>query len=219
MIEAVMYGMMPSAKIVSLRRLPPLKRSKIPSTEPLLCSKSCCSKAVLIPGVGMKAPSRYTPSNASVNSTRLRRSGVLKMFRNASNSLFMSGPCSRKNYGLSSGAGNFFLRRLAECMGLNGERHFQLAIAQNLEAIALRVNDAALRQLERSNCFAGAKSVQALDIHDREFFRTRIRESALRNPALQWHLAAFKSAFRRIAAPRLLPLVARARSFSELRAH
>src|SRR5271170_7318495 len=117
----------------------------------------------------MKAPRRYTPSNASVNSTRVRRSGVLKMFRNASNSLFMSGPCSRKNYGLSSGAGNFFLRRLAECMGLDGERHFQLAIAQNLEPVALRVNDAALRQLERSNGFSGTESVQTLHIDHREF--------------------------------------------------
>src|ERR1700689_4804537 len=162
--------MMPKAKIVKRRKLPPLKRSKIPRTEPLLCSNSCCSKAVLIPGVGMKAPRGYTPSNASVNSTRLRRSGVLKMFRNASNSLFMSGPCSRKNYSLSSGAGNFFLRRLAECMGLNGERYFQLAITQNLEAIALCVNDAALRQLERSDCFARAECVQALDVDDREFF-------------------------------------------------
>ena len=32
-----------------------------------------------MPGVGMNAPRRYTASNASVNSTRLRRSGVLKI--------------------------------------------------------------------------------------------------------------------------------------------
>ena len=85
-----MYGMMPSAKIVSLRKLPPLNRSMMPKTEPRPCSKSCWSKAVLIPGVGMNAPSRYTPSNASVNKTRLRRSGVLKIFRKASTS-FRSG--------------------------------------------------------------------------------------------------------------------------------
>ena len=34
MIDEVMYGMMPSAKIVSRRKLPPLKRSKMPSSEP-----------------------------------------------------------------------------------------------------------------------------------------------------------------------------------------
>ena len=34
MIEDVMYGMMPSAKIVMRRKLPPLKRLKIPSIEP-----------------------------------------------------------------------------------------------------------------------------------------------------------------------------------------
>ena len=34
MMDEVMYGMMPSAKIVSRRKLPPLNRSKMPSTEP-----------------------------------------------------------------------------------------------------------------------------------------------------------------------------------------
>src|SRR6266403_2086107 len=34
MIDEVMYGMMPSAKIVTRRKLPPLKRSKMPRTEP-----------------------------------------------------------------------------------------------------------------------------------------------------------------------------------------
>ncbi len=38
MIDAVMYGMMPSAKIVRRRKFPPLKRSIMPSTEPRLCS-------------------------------------------------------------------------------------------------------------------------------------------------------------------------------------
>ncbi len=62
----------------------------MPSTEPWLCWKSCCSRSVLIPGVGINAPRRYTPSSPSVNSTRLRRSGVLKIFRNASTSFFIA---------------------------------------------------------------------------------------------------------------------------------
>jgi hypothetical protein len=34
MIDAVMYGMMPRAKTVSLRRFPPEKRSTRPRAEP-----------------------------------------------------------------------------------------------------------------------------------------------------------------------------------------
>jgi len=33
-MDEVMYGMMPSAKMVMRRKFPPLKRSKMPSTEP-----------------------------------------------------------------------------------------------------------------------------------------------------------------------------------------
>ena len=58
MMEAVIYGMMPSAKIVKRRKLPPLNRSKMPSTEPADCLKSSSSTLVLIPGVGMCAPTR-----------------------------------------------------------------------------------------------------------------------------------------------------------------
>src|ERR1700690_204255 len=140
------------------------------------------------------------------------------MFRNASKSLFMTEPCSLENYGLASGACDLFLRRLAECMSVNGERHFQLAISQNLKAIALRVNDAALCQLQRPYRFARRKRIQTFHIDHRKFAPRRIRKSALWNPALQRHLAAFKSAFRGIAAAGLLPLVARARRFAELRA-
>ena len=53
MMEAVMYGMMPSAKMVSRRRLPPLNRSTKPSTEPRICSKNWASLSLLMPGVGM----------------------------------------------------------------------------------------------------------------------------------------------------------------------
>ena len=51
-----MYGMMPSAKIVSRRKLPPLKRSIMPSTDPWFCWNSCVKTSVLMPGVGMNAP-------------------------------------------------------------------------------------------------------------------------------------------------------------------
>ena len=89
MIDAVMYGMIPSAKIVNRRKLPPLNKSISPSTDPWPCWNNCCSNSVLMPGVGMCPPRRYTASKPSVNSTRFRRSGVLKMFRIARTSLFI----------------------------------------------------------------------------------------------------------------------------------
>ena len=58
MIDAVMYGMMPSAKTVSRRRLPPLNRSTSPSEEPAWLLKKASSACTLTPGVVMCAPSR-----------------------------------------------------------------------------------------------------------------------------------------------------------------
>src|SRR5665213_3251284 len=84
MIDAVMYGMMPRANTVSVRRLPPANRSSRPSEEPEFWLKKCASASALMPGVGMCAPRRYTASMASVNPMRLRRSLILKMLRNFS---------------------------------------------------------------------------------------------------------------------------------------
>ena len=84
-----MYGMMPSAKIVMRRRLPPLNKSKIPRNEPAPCWKSIWTTRQLMPGVGMCAPMRYTAKRASVKRTRFRKSGMRNMFRNASKNLFM----------------------------------------------------------------------------------------------------------------------------------
>src|ERR1035441_10066676 len=90
MIDAVMYGMIPNAKTVSRRMLPPANRSKNPKIDPELELKNSSQRVMLMPGVGMWPPSRYTASMASANSSRLRRSGTRNMFVNASNSLFMT---------------------------------------------------------------------------------------------------------------------------------
>src|SRR5580704_1258112 len=99
MIDAVMYGMMPRAKIVRRRRLPPLNRSKIPRNEPAPCWKMDSRTRQLMPGVGMCAPMRYTARRASVKRTRFRKSGMRNMFRNASKNLLMCCcfPCYRFN--------------------------------------------------------------------------------------------------------------------------
>ncbi len=58
MMEAEMYGMMPSAKTVSRRRLPPENRSTIPSSVPCIWLKNSASALPSMPGVGTCAPSR-----------------------------------------------------------------------------------------------------------------------------------------------------------------
>ena len=59
MIEAEMYGMIPSAKTVSRRRLPPEKRSTMPEQRALhLVEELRPARARRCPGVGTWAPSR-----------------------------------------------------------------------------------------------------------------------------------------------------------------
>src|SRR2546430_2688042 len=89
MMDEVMYGMMPSAKMVRRFRVPPLNKSKMPSAEPCACWKYACRTSELIPGVGMCAPIRYTASIARVNMTRFRRSSMRKRFETAWRNRFM----------------------------------------------------------------------------------------------------------------------------------
>src|ERR1019366_1513167 len=70
--------------------LPPANRSKKPKIEPAFELMNSSHLTMLMPGVGMWPPSRYTANIASANSSRLRRSGTRNMFVNASNSLFMT---------------------------------------------------------------------------------------------------------------------------------
>mgnify|MGYP003693872761 CR=1 FL=1 len=56
MIDAEMYGMMPSANIGRRRRLPPEKRSTMPSSVPCTWSKNWARARPSMPGVGTWAP-------------------------------------------------------------------------------------------------------------------------------------------------------------------
>ena len=93
-----MYGMMPRAKMVSRRMLPPANRSKNPKIEPCVELKNSCQRWMLMPGVGIWLPSRYTASSPSVNSSRLRRSGMRKMLREGFKKLHGSFSDSRRHF-------------------------------------------------------------------------------------------------------------------------
>ena len=53
-----MYGMIPSAKIDRRLRLPPTNMLNMPKIVPPWALKKLCRAWVLIPGVGMKLPTR-----------------------------------------------------------------------------------------------------------------------------------------------------------------
>src|SRR5262245_27487024 len=72
--------MMPNAKMVSLLRFPPEKRSRKPSSEPACVRKMESSASKLMPGTGTWPPIRYTARSAKVYPSLFLRSGMLKMF-------------------------------------------------------------------------------------------------------------------------------------------
>src|SRR6266851_10008939 len=125
--------MMPRAKIVMRRMLPPENKSTKPSNDPRLCSMYCWKSAVLTPGIGMCPPTRYTASRPSVKKTRLRRSGMRKMLANLSNiTSRTSNQALLQDLKLAASLGNLFLRRFRKLVRLHRDGRLQLAIAQNL---------------------------------------------------------------------------------------
>src|SRR5579884_1858029 len=160
MIDAVMYGMMPSAKIVSRRMLPPANRSKKPKIEPCCEEKKSAHRCRLMPGVGIWLPRRYTASSPSVNRSRLRRSGTRNMFANASKNFMVTLIVPRLTAAAllllrlraadylrgAPGLLNLFHRRLRKLVRLDRDLPRQLARAENLETIAELADDSQFHQ-------------------------------------------------------------------------
>ena len=74
MIDAEMYGMMPSAKIVKRDSAPPENMLNMPRMPPCCAWNSSASTFGSMPGTGMCAPMRKTTSAPSRNSRRRFRS-------------------------------------------------------------------------------------------------------------------------------------------------
>src|SRR3989442_2130405 len=183
--------MMPRAKIVRRRKLPPLKRSKRPRTDPADCAKSRSNSVTLIPGVQMCAPMRYTAKRASVNSTRFRKSSMRNMFFTASMNRFM--PVSRDSslgYNLerATSLGNLFFCRRAEGLRMNRQLGRQLAIAENLDGVRGAAHKTVGPEQFGSNGFTRRKNVQFRQIHDRVGHAKGVVKAALRHAPVQRHL-------------------------------
>ena len=81
MMLAVMYGMIPSAKIENEPNAPPENRSRKPSAPcDFTPSWNCLMASLSMPGTRIATPRRYSATMARVNKILLRRSATLKMF-------------------------------------------------------------------------------------------------------------------------------------------
>src|ERR1017187_3652951 len=224
MIDAVMYGMMPRAKMVSLRMLPPANMSKNPKTVPDCELKNSCQRWMLMPGVGIWPPSRYTASIASVNSTRLRRSGTRKMLAKASKNLMVVCDSRRSSsrradhLRFAAGLGDLVRSRFREVMRLDRDGPRQLARAQDFETGAELVDHAQLGQAVGSEHVA-FQLIQPSQVDDGELLLEDVGEAALGQAAMQRHLAALETALLAEAADCLLALVPAPRGLARPRAH
>src|SRR5688500_5123942 len=164
--------MMPKAKIVRRRNMPPLNMSMKPKNVLEFCWKNASSLFASIPGVGICAPRRYTASKPSVKNTRRRRSGTRKMFATASKNLFMTlllrghrrfdDPFDR-----TAGGDYLFFRLGREQMRLHVNLAIQLTGGEDLETVVELLQNAGFVQR------FGAKAVaihfgEPADIDNRE---------------------------------------------------
>jgi len=79
MIDAVMYGMIPSANTANWVSAPPENSCRKPSTPPSSAwVRRVATASRSMPGTGMNAPNRYNAIIDSVKKTLLRRSGMRK---------------------------------------------------------------------------------------------------------------------------------------------
>ena len=103
----------------------------------------------MIPGVGMNAPRRYTPSKRQRKQhtvAQVRRAeDVPKCFDQLLHCRTSTFPPALRD---------FFLRRFAEGVRAHGERNFQFAVTEDFDAVALRANDPAPGKRLRRDRFA-----------------------------------------------------------------
>src|SRR6266849_5171010 len=144
------------------------------------------------------------------------------MFFTASMNRFMPVSCDfplSYNLERATRLGNLFSCRRAEGLRVNGQLGRQLAIAEDFDRIPGAAHKTVRAEQIRRDGLAGRKNIQFRQVHDRIGHAERIVKAALRHAPVQRHLPALKAAAARIAAARLLSLVAGARGLAELGAY
>src|ERR1051325_6677849 len=209
--------MMPSAKIVRRRNMPPLNRSRKPNSVPWFCWTHSSKRSVLIPGIGICAPMRYTASRPSANRRRLRRSGTRKTLATASKN-FMELLLRADHFRRPAGCLDFFKRRFRKLVRLHTDLPFQIAAAQNFQAVLQLADHAALEQRTGVERLA-VKRLQPAHVHNRIFLAENVVKAAFWQAAMQGHLAAFEPAHVRVAGDRFRALRAASGILSATGAH
>src|SRR3954469_5347952 len=164
MIDAVMYGMIPSANSEIRDRPPPLNVFSSCRTPPLplqlLLIWSIAS--VLTPGTGMKEPSRYSARIAAVKTSFLRISATRNELRIVETTArLLLDELHRAARGLDALA-----RGLRELVGVDRELYRQLAAAEDLDRdVALLGQAGRAQRLEIHRRAVGEARGQVVQVH------------------------------------------------------
>src|SRR5215471_13807460 len=199
--------MMPSAKIVICERFLPENMSYRPNMEFAAWSAISLSASEFTPGVGMWPPTRYTASNPSVKSTRLRRSLTATMFFSESASI---APPLRQHLCRAARGGDFFRGLAAELVRANRQLLRDVAAREHLDAARARDEPVRAQQL-RCHFSPGVELLRdRVEVHHLVLDAERVVEPALRHAAVQRHLAALEPALVLEARTRFRALVSTA---------
>src|SRR5262249_34372618 len=117
------------------------------------------------PGIVTNAPIRKTASIASVNSTRRRSSGTLLMFANPASTLIGGRSLRRRRGlrdedGLAAGLRDLLLSALREGVRGNRELLRQVAVAEDLDAIGVALDEAVLAECTLVDVGTGVEAVE-----------------------------------------------------------
>src|SRR5215467_9015667 len=169
---------------------------------------------MLMPGIVMWPPTRYTARMPNVNSTRLRSSGIAKMFFRLSIAFLPA--CrglllgSRDHFRHATRRGNLLGRRSAELVRAHGQGLRDLATSENLHRCAAQLDQAALAEELRRHRRSGVEHLsKQIQIAPRVFDRKGVVKPALGHAAVRRHLPPLEPAFKPKPRSGLGPFVAR----------
>src|SRR3974390_774275 len=119
----------------------------------------------------------------------------------------MNPPCRSRprTHGLAAGLLDLLDCRLRKLVRMDGDGCLQLARTQYLDQRLLARDQPQLRIVFQRD-FLDGKPGHPVEVHDRVLGAEDIVEAALRQAAVQWHLAAFKTTHQAEARTRTLAL-------------
>src|SRR6187401_429252 len=215
MIAELMYGITPSAKMVAFSRLPPVNMLYRPNMELLDCCAIRSMAARFTPGIVMCAPTRYTPSSASVNRIRLRRSAIANRFFSGLSIVLHHWRkklerlgCAANDLRRAARGRNLLGRLAAELVRAHRQLLRHIAASQHLYRHTRPRDHPRLdQQLRRHHRPVVETLGQRVQVHHRVLDAELVVEATIRDAAMQRHLAAFEAALERVARARLGALV------------